>query len=663
MKNRMWIGLFVLVITVLLTAPGFADKVVVDPNCLSVKTNIAVDDQPDPRLSKKITYDSGSKRLYVAVEEISRLAGMDIHCGNNKKDWVVRDIPVVICVKDMPLGKLLRAIADATHTWFASERIGDDPQKTYRIYRRHIENARIDSYYEEKRMHALAVASWQWDALVACGMSEKNQGIPRNMRLLGEILGQLGPGVKENVLAGEELVFGAKQAGCGKPLSELQGNLWGDVFQCEDNGGPFIAQDLSNLMLTLELQEDDVRGRADITALLQAFNDSPPYGARGTGIAVKAPRELEKKGLGLSPYPEDVKVPDPQTDMANPAMVWLDPATSSEWDHSILSAKINVKRPEHKDEVVFADAIRAIALASGLNIVVEDFASHFPPRQQNLDSVFTKNASVTECLLSKLRFQGCLGSRKPVVGYNTWFLNEKDNLLIGWADDGVDNRWRDHHKNLLPEDYVNDLKSKIAREGLDVDDAAHLTTLSPRSLDEWVYTCYGTPWVQQVFNLHNPSILWKLYDSLDSNDKLAAKSESGLILAKLDLTLMENFPWQKLSRELYTKGPSSENWLKFKQDVSAAMHDRNVINSMVMRLCKEPAKQHNYYVADGDGYRGYNEPPPSALGLYHYQILINCKIDGENCEFIGGNTPILPIRSPAREAEIMAAAAKENDNR
>ena len=83
-------------------------------------------------------------------------------------------------------------------------------------------------------------------------------------------------------------------------------------------------------------------------------------------------------------------MPDPQVDMANPAMAWLGPATSREWGRPVLSAEIDVKKPEHPGEVVFADAIRAISAASGLNVVVEDFASHFPPRQQDLDGVFTK---------------------------------------------------------------------------------------------------------------------------------------------------------------------------------------------------------------------------------------------------------------------------------
>ena len=250
-----------------------------------------------------------------------------------------------------------------------------------------------------------------------------------------------------------------------------------------------------------------------------------------------------------------------------------------------------------------------------------------------------------------------IGSWKPAVGYNTWFLNEKDNLLVGWADDGADNRWRDHHKSLLPEDYVSDIERKMVGDGLDVDDYAHIATLSPRSLDEWVYPCYNALWVRQVLNVSDDPVLWQLYDSLDSADKQAAQSEAGLPLAKLQSGHDAKHSVAEAVAELVHEGTYRGNWLKYKQDMSAAMNDPKVISSMVMRLDKAPVKSHSYYAASGTGYIGNNEPPPPALGLYRYFILVNCRIDGNDREFDAGGISELPIRSPAREAEILAAAA------
>ena len=68
-------------------------------------------------------------RLKTVIEDLSSTTGVKISCGKTKDDWRVRDIPVVVCVKDMPLGKVLRAIADATHNssiCFTAKLLRDD---------------------------------------------------------------------------------------------------------------------------------------------------------------------------------------------------------------------------------------------------------------------------------------------------------------------------------------------------------------------------------------------------------------------------------------------------------------------------------------------------------------------------------------------------------
>jgi ABC-type molybdate transport system permease subunit len=77
-----------------------------------VQRAVTPDDEVDPRLSQKITYDSGYKRLHAVIEDIARTSKVSIACGQSTKDWRVRDIPVVVCVKDMPLGKLLQGLEE-----------------------------------------------------------------------------------------------------------------------------------------------------------------------------------------------------------------------------------------------------------------------------------------------------------------------------------------------------------------------------------------------------------------------------------------------------------------------------------------------------------------------------------------------------------------------
>ena len=180
-------------------------KVAVDPNVPGAQA-AKPEPEKDPRLAQKITYDSGHKRLHYVTDDLSRMTSVDILCGQSKKDWKVRDIPVVVCVKDLPLGKLLKAIADATHTRFASEKIGDNPEKSYRIYRRSADQDSVDTFVREKHDHSLEDAAWQWDALAAYGKSNENPPADPSLRdawLMARMIAGLGPGSKDKLLKGD----------------------------------------------------------------------------------------------------------------------------------------------------------------------------------------------------------------------------------------------------------------------------------------------------------------------------------------------------------------------------------------------------------------------------------------------------------------------------
>lgn len=107
-------SLYAVVAVVSLSTMAVADKVTVDPN-----TRPAVYAAPAPvdaRMTRKITYFSGRTRLHYVTEGIARQTGVTIRCGKDKNDWPVRDLPITVCANDIPAGKLLQAVADATHT-------------------------------------------------------------------------------------------------------------------------------------------------------------------------------------------------------------------------------------------------------------------------------------------------------------------------------------------------------------------------------------------------------------------------------------------------------------------------------------------------------------------------------------------------------------------
>ena len=92
--------------------------------------------EEDSRLSQPVTITFTNGRLYAVIDEIAKTTGVDIRCGKDNKDWPVRDIPVIVCVKDMPLGKLLRLIADSTHLVFTVKHLdSSDGKKKDPMYR------------------------------------------------------------------------------------------------------------------------------------------------------------------------------------------------------------------------------------------------------------------------------------------------------------------------------------------------------------------------------------------------------------------------------------------------------------------------------------------------------------------------------------------------
>ena len=112
-----------------------ADKIMVDPNTPAVRQAEAnaLQKTADEQLNQQVTYTGTGKRLHTVLEDISKMTNITVRCGKDKDDWQVRDLPVVVIVKNMPLGKLLQTLADCTHLAFSSNQV--DGKTTYRIWR------------------------------------------------------------------------------------------------------------------------------------------------------------------------------------------------------------------------------------------------------------------------------------------------------------------------------------------------------------------------------------------------------------------------------------------------------------------------------------------------------------------------------------------------
>ncbi|MEN6357518.1 MAG: hypothetical protein ABFD83_10610 [Armatimonadota bacterium] len=369
---------FILMLASISVASYSQGKTSVDPSTIS--STAASTSEIDTRLSQKITYDSGYKRLHVVTDDLSRISGVPIGCGRNTKDWRVRDIPLVVCVKDMPLGKLLRAIADSTHTWFASEKIGDNSTKTYRIYRRQQEEQKIDDFFKSRHESRLANAKWQWEALKAYGksneitwpdgMSHTAQDIKRAALLIAT----LGEDSEDRMLAGETFSFKGSDPAYRDIIEQMYAESVNNIKVDNHDLPSPTAEYIDSAAVKIKLVDKGEEGDTSLSAFLGPIMYTQT--SWGSGWVNMGAYSLDGKIPGLPPRPKEITCPSLKDDMANPAMVPLDRYSGENWNSPKLKAKIDIDKPETVKNATFAELISTVAKASGLNIVTEDFTSH-----------------------------------------------------------------------------------------------------------------------------------------------------------------------------------------------------------------------------------------------------------------------------------------------
>jgi len=213
---------------------------------------------------------------------------------------------------------------------------------------------------------------------------------------------------------------------------------------------------------------------------------------------------------------------------------------------------------------------------------------------------------------------------------------------------------------MLPEEYLSNLKAKLNNDGLNLEDAIHLSSLPEPPAAEWVVLTDDFPNSYQG----NLDPAWRLYDALKPEDKQLARSEGGLPLGKFDSAWIADFFHagkliQIPSPEL---GPDAEAHRDSARRNDLALTDPAIISTMIMRIRKKPA---NYRFGIVGGV-GTSLDIPKELNLSSYEMVITYRLDSEE-RSIPIQSPLLvfPIRSAEREAEILkthqsGGAVKEN---
>ncbi|HET6456865.1 MAG TPA: hypothetical protein VFI02_20900 [Armatimonadota bacterium] len=577
----------------------------------------------DPRLLQPVTTESTGKRLYSVVDEISKATGVTIRCGNDSKDWRVRDIPVAVCTHELPLGVLLQSLADCTHLYLTREEGADGV--SYQIWGNEEHQKYVDEYMKQARAHRLAMAAWGWDVaaqlkdvpLTAFSLSPLCRDRVRSAtspvgRALSQLVVALGPSVRDKVLAGEELRLDPKST--PKPLRGPVAAFRKASLQAEYERRRSRSPDRQNIKPPSEkdLEESPVvvsfHGAVMIYTV-SPYNAAPslPHGDIAECV----------EGRDFPPRPQRPEVPGIEREGVK---LLRSPGSRM----PALNAKVNLKKPEGKASLTYVDVLAAVSKASGLSVICEDFVGH--RRQwQTPDSLFGKDMDIRQ-VFGQLSFQ------LPM------YWDEEHQLVMA-----CDDLWPERHANLAPEELLNHLIARLNGNGVDLEDMAAVAHLTYDQRTEWLVR---SPYMESLKPSPRPMIplpeevsvlLW--YDSLSAQDKAELHTQTGLPLSRFDPQVLRTVFDAAVNQFLANPEETSGCSVRIaKQTEADGLHSRYWVRFEAPKSDNRSSLQRSAVVA--------------RAMLKAQGIEVN---DEEATTFKGGSLLCgpLPIYSKAREAELL----------
>lgn len=468
--------------------------------------------KPDPRLSIPITIECKGVRLHSALEQISEKTGVLVNCGIDKNDWEVRDIPVFIIAKDMPLNTLLHAIADSTHLLFSVKQANG--KTFYRIWRDTKRRQELFGY-EEKRKEVLRQAFvWDWDALCKLKdtpLPDKPTPAGERLRKLSRILAAIEPSVRDRVMA---------DGGATVKMTELPESVQGDLKSLID----FRRKEMRDILISAKKDIPEYLlgdGYADGGIAIGYNMNQEHWIPEASGMMIT----MLSTGWGCSvsewwdyqrAHPERPKLP-PLPGAADPGSTY----TKVFFGYNripALAVKVKLKSPEGR-KPKFSDRLVGIASEADVSIVCEDFGSN---RGWTDDaSLYNREMSVHTLLCNE-------GNCHPSI----WWYDEKNKLLLGQPRD-----WLDCHYALVPEATLDWLRDKASTTGLELDDVEPLVSWTQKQFDEWIDCDNLTPYNLRplLLGMRDDSY-WRLYFSLPASERTSVMSADGMVFEGERLT-------------------------------------------------------------------------------------------------------------------------------
>jgi hypothetical protein len=660
-----------------------AGKITIDPNATPKTTPGAPVRQVDARLDRKVTYEGGYKRLHNVAEDLSKSTGVTIRCGKSIGDWEVRDIPVVVCVKDMALVKLLKVIAESTHVILSVD-AQDTSQKgrppVYRLSRDRKAGKAIAGALQSRDEAMRELSRWAWDALAGlCKDGEKPKGVNPDAALVGRVLSALGPETREKVLGGERLTVKAKAVLPTALLEELVTR--GSALAADRSGGyirgvvPTEAE-MGHVTLTVKCLKTDpsqsdealclyLWGLPKERMIFHSQNEEGGFFAYPAGQRTPpANAEYERDSNSVFDYSpirlarelalvKSVKLPAaPNTSAAlkgkgrvpGPDMKPL--TDEKDWKLPLLQAKVRVRLPKDKGLLNQSDVLLALAESGNLSIVCEDFVSHKCTHRFRAGMDLGEGATV-QAVLHKL------GESRVETEQTDWFVNEEQRLLVGWA-----NGWEEHHTNLAPESIVTDIHSKCwGEQGAELDDVVPVFRLTVGQHMEWILEGRDLPHIVPNMLPIEQSI-WQAYDALNRDQKESAKSEVGFPLASLDPSWLPDMMCriEKDAEDHVLMAAMDEDLPAEARHRKEMLSDLGFLSTATMKVRGEPVKSWPAMSLDADGmsYTIVSAEPDAAV-KHCYTIELSGKRNGEDARVTSKwELMAFPYYAPEKETELRA---------
>jgi len=525
----------------------------------NITAAVSADEMPDSRLAEKVTIDCVNGRLYNALDRISAETKVTVNVGKSASDWQVRDYPVLVCARDLPLGTLLKSIADATHLLLSKGEAGD--QTEYRIWRDLKRQKELDAYREAKKAAVAAALAWDWDALCKIkDMREVDHPAWKNHdageKALLRLVAELGTDIRDLVLGGQDISFvyadmpPALRAHFKDALEGFQRQVEWDANERGQPAPPPLSKDLDDYPVLIRTGHS-AEHLSFLTVEMSGFTPYPP---------MEGPHY--EYWLRTYPWRPPARPEVPTTalvsDRLSARYVALDLTKTD--GPPFLDTKMKYSPKEDEGKPTYSDVLCAVSKATGYSIVAEGCAARYCPWLREVGSqvpkLLGKEITVRQALALAIGDE-----------HQEWFVDEENKLILG-----RDRKWAERVEALVPEKTLVDMSAKLKGTGVDIDDLEPVIGLTDEQRNEWIFQCPEFPELNVLpeYALAEDSLL-RLYFLLTPSERALAKSGKRVSLGGCDPRSVS----EALSRHLQTRTKRISFTGKTDDSTSSLMRSEN----------------------------------------------------------------------------------------